>query len=482
MSIYDQYEIVVGLEIHAQLNTKSKIFAPDSTQFGAAANEQTSFITLAHPGTLPKINRKVIEYAIKIGLATHGTITKRNEFARKNYFYPDLPKGYQITQFNTPISMGGYVDIVVNQASKRIRLHHIHLEEDAGKSIHDQDPKYSQIDLNRAGVPLVEIVSEPDIRSAEEAYEYFNEVRKLVTYLGICDGNMEEGSLRCDANVSVRKKGVTELGQRTEIKNLNSLRFLKKAIQFEAKRQIDLIESGGEVVMQTRKYDPAKDITFSLRSKEMAHDYRYFPEPDLPPVIVTKAMIERIQSEMPELPEALKLRYVNDLGLSAYDAGVLTSEKQLVDYYESLIQHTSNYKAAVHWLTGIIKSWLNKESSSIETFPVGAEKIAGIIQLIEDKKISQLAATQQLFPALVANPTADPNKLAEKLNLILQKDDDFLLTLIHQSIEKYPDKAKAYKKGKKNLIGLFMGEVMRAAKGKADPQTTRKLLMEVLSQ
>ncbi len=479
--MFDKYETVVGLEVHAQLKTKSKIFAPDATTFGANPNSQTSYITLGHPGTLPFINRKVIDYAIKIGLATHCRIQKYNEFARKNYFYADLPKGYQLTQFSTPICQEGYLQIRVNDTPKKIRIHHIHLEEDAGKSTHDQDPHYSQIDLNRAGVPLVEIVSEPDIRSGEEAYQYFAEIRRLVQYLDICDGNMEEGSLRCDANVSVRLKGETKLGQRTEIKNLNSLRFLKKAIEYEAKRQIKLIESGGEVVMQTRSFDANKGTTFALRSKEMAHDYRYFPAPDITPIVITDEEIAQIKAKLPALPEELLARYTQQLGLSAYDANILIDDQAMATYFDELMQHTQNAKSAANWMTGPIKSWLNREQATMSDFPIPPKQIAGIILLIDEKKINFTIASQQLFPALLQQPTQKAAAMAQQLNLLIESDDAFLSNLVEEVLNRMPDKVKAYKNGKKGLIGLFMGEVMKASKGKADPKITKQLLQERLS-
>ncbi len=480
--MFDKYETVIGLEVHAQLNTKSKIFAPDATTFGASPNSQTSFITLGHPGTLPFINRKVIDYAIKMGLATHCRIQKYNEFARKNYFYADLPKGYQLTQFSTPICQEGHLMIRMNDTLKKIRIHHIHLEEDAGKSTHDQDPTYSQIDLNRAGVPLIEIVSEPDIRSGEEASLYFAEIRRLVQYLDVCDGNMEEGSLRCDANVSVRLKGATELGQRTEIKNLNSLRFLKKAIEYEAKRQIKLIESGGEVVMQTRSYDADKGTTFALRSKEMAHDYRYFPAPDITPIVITDEEVAAIRASLPALPEQLRERYTQQLGLSPYDANILIDDQTMSTYFDALMMHTSNAKAAANWLTGPIKSWLNREQSSMTRFPIPPEQIAGIILLIDEKKINFTIASQQLFPALLKNPDQTAAAMAQQLNLLIESDDSFLNELIEEVLNRLSDKVKAYHKGKKGLIGLFMGEVMKASKGKADPKLTKQLITEQLEQ
>lgn len=483
--ISEKYEIVIGLEVHVQLQTNSKIFAPDSATFGAAPNHNISFITLGHPGTLPVVNEKVVEYAVKIGLATNCKIQEINRFARKNYFYADLPKGYQITQDQTPICYDGYVDIEVNQEPKRIRVHRIHLEEDAGKSTHDQDPKYSLIDLNRAGVPLVEIVTEPDLRSAAEAYEYVSKIRQLVQYLEISDGNMEEGSLRCDANVSVRLKGETKLGERTEVKNLNSIRNVKRAINYEAARQIKLLEKGQMVDRQTRSFDAATGTTFALRSKELAHDYRYFPEPDLQPVVVTRETVKEIAATLPALPEARIQRYTTEFGLSLYDAKVLTDTKAMSDYFEAIVQHIANYKAAANWLMVPIKGYLNDNNLTISEFSIEAYKIASIIKLVESDKISHSVAAQQLLPALVQQPEAEPLALAKSLNLLMQSDDGLIEQLIAETVQKFPDKLKIYQHGGKKgkgMIGFFMGQIMRASKVKLDPKLTKQLLMKHLDE
>lgn len=483
--MYDKYQIVIGLEIHAQLSTQSKIFAPDSTAFGASPNTQVSYITLAHPGTLPVINQKVIDYAVRMGLATHGQITKYNRFSRKNYFYPDLPKGYQITQFDTPISMGGYVTIKSEGKTRAIQLHHIHLEEDAGKSIHDQNDRYTLIDLNRAGTPLIEIVSEPDMHTPDEAYQFLTEIRKLVQFLGICNGNMEEGSMRCDANVSVRLKGETYLGQRTETKNMNSIRAVKRAIEYEAKRQIEVIESGGKIVQETRGFDPNTGTTFSQRGKEMAHDYRYFPEPDLPPVVLTDANIEQIKQQMPTLPEVLFAKYANELGLSEYDANLLTETRATAQYFDQTIQHTQHYKTAANWINGTIKSYLNEQAISISDFPIQPPQLAELLNLIQNNKVTHTAAVQHLFPAMLnANNNAiyhNVYELAQSLHIITQTDDTLTDQLIDDVLTKYPDKVKEYLyQGKKNVTGLFMGEIMRNSKGKLDAQIVNKRLVEKL--
>ncbi len=479
--MYDKYQIVIGLEIHAQLSTQSKIFAPDSTAFGALPNTQVSYITLAHPGTLPVINQKVITYAIRMGLATHGTITRYNRFSRKNYFYPDLPKGYQITQFDTPISMGGYVNIKSEGNERSIKLHHIHLEEDAGKSIHDQNDRYTQIDLNRAGTPLIEIVSEPDMHTPDEAYQFLTEVRKLVQFLGICDGNMEEGSLRCDANVSVRLNGDTKLGQRTETKNMNSIRAVKRAIEYEAKRQINIIEAGGTIHQETRGFDPDTGTTFSQRGKEMAHDYRYFPEPDLPPVILTNADLEQINAQMPTLPEQLFNKYTTKLGLSDYDANLLTETQATAHYFDHTIHHTQHYKAAANWLNGTIKSYLNEHNTTINNFGIQPPQLAELLNLVQANKVTHTAAVQYLFPAMLNTPYNSVHELAQSLHIITQIDDNLTDQLIDDVLAKYPDKVKEYLyQGKKGVTGLFMGEIMRNSKGKLDAQTLTKRLTEKL--
>lgn len=480
MSINKKYELVIGLEVHAQLNTNSKIFAPDAVSFGAAPNTQLSFITLAHPGTLPKLNQQVIDHAIKIGLATNCQIRYYNEFSRKNYFYADLPKGYQISQFDTPICHDGHINLRM-EGQPHIRINRIHLEEDAGKSTHDQDPRYSLIDLNRAGVPLVEIVSEPDLRSAEQAAQYVSQIKQLVQYLEICDGNMEEGSLRCDANVSVRLQGGTQLGERTEVKNINSLRFLKKAIQYEFERQVALLEQGQTISRETRGFDADKGITYSLRSKELAHDYRYFPEPDLQPVVVKQALIDRIKAEMPPLPNQLIKKYTTDFGLSDYDAAILTEEKHLALYFNAVCEHTQLYKAAANWLIGPIKSYLNEQGINIDKLNIAPGKLAELITLTNTDKISFSVAAQELLPLLLQNTEADIMQLAQNSNLLQQQDDALLDSIADNLIQQFPDKVKAYQKGRKGLIGFFVGQVMRTATVKLNPKTVNKVLQEKLN-
>lgn len=482
-SVYDKYEAVIGLEIHAQLLTKSKAYSSDSTVFGAAPNTQVSAISLGHPGTLPRHNEKVIEYAIRMGLACNATIREFNYYARKNYFYADLPKGYQITQDKTPICNGGFIHIKLKDgSSKKVGITRIHMEEDAGKSMHDQDLYDTLVDYNRAGVPLIEIVSEPDMRSADEAYAYVAEMRKLVRYLDICDGNMEEGSLRCDANVSVRLKGTEQFGTKVEVKNMNSISNVKRAIEYEIIRQIDLLEAGQRFTSETRSFDALKGTTFSMRSKEEANDYRYFPEPDLPPFIASKAMVESIREQMPALPDALFERYTTELGLSEYDAQVLTDTKEIALYFDDLIQHTSNYKAAANWVMGAVKSYLNENAKEMAEFFVPAKSIAALIQLIDDNKISNSVASQKVFPEMILHPEKSPLSIAQELNVIQESDTAYLESLVDQVLASMPEKVAEYKNGKVGLMGLFMGQLMKLSQGKADPKESSRLLTERLGK
>lgn len=480
MTMYDKYEAVIGLEIHAQLATKSKAYASDSTEYGVLPNTNVSVITLAHPGTLPKTNKKVIEFAVRLGLACKSTIREVNEYARKNYFYADLPKGYQITQDKTPVCTGGYITIKKEDGSeKQINITRIHMEEDAGKSIHDIDPAHTLIDLNRAGVALLEIVSEPEIRSGEEAYQYVTEVRKLVRYLDICDGNMEEGSLRCDANVSVRLKGDPNFGRRTEVKNMNSIRNVQRAIEFEIKRQIEAIEKGETIAQDTRSFDATTGTTFVLRSKEMANDYRYFPEPDLQPVIISQEYIAEVKSKLPPLPQELFKKYIT-LGLSEYDAGVLTDTKEIALYFEELITKTKNAKAASNWLTVQIKGYLNDNALHISDFKIPPAHIAELVDLIDSGKVSHSLATQKIFPKLLEGEERSALKIAEENNWIQESDSNTLTEIVKQAIAKYPEKVIEYKNGKTTLLGLFMGEVMKLSKGKADPKIATGIVKEML--
>lgn len=477
----NQYEIVVGLEVHAQLLTNSKLFCGDSIAFGADPNTHVSPVTLGHPGTLPKMNKKAIECAIKMGLACHCEIVQHNYFARKNYFYPDLPKGYQVSQHTTPICKGGFVKIKTESGDKNIQLNRIHMEEDAGKSLHDIDSIYTSIDYNRAGTPLIEIVTEPDLRSADEAFAYLTEIRKLVRYLEICDGNMEEGSLRCDANISVRIKGETTLGIKVEVKNLNSIRNVKRAIEFEAQRLIEIHEQGGQVIQQTRSFDANTGTTFSIRDKEDADDYRYFAEPDLTPFYLQNEYIEKIKKTIPALPEERVEKYMAGLQLSEYDATLLADEKETADFFESVIKDTKNAKAAANWILGPVKSWINENNTTISQLPVSPEQLAVLITLIDDGKLSFSVASAKLFPLLLLNPSKNPEQLAVENNLIQQSDAGSIEPVINSVLEKLADKVAEYKKGKKGLLSLFVGEVMKQSKGKADPKLTNILLLEKLN-
>ena len=480
MSIYDQYETVIGLEIHVQLATKSKAFCGDDARFGGSPNTYISAISLGHPGTLPRLNKQQIEYAVRLGLALGSEINKENRFDRKNYFYADLPKGYQITQDLEPICIGGKLEIKVGKERKTIRIHHIHMEEDAGKSLHDDDPNHSFIDLNRAGVPLLEIVSEPDLRSAEEVDEFMSAMRQLVRYLGVSDGNMEQGSMRCDCNVSVRPKGSKVLGERCEIKNLNSMRYARRAIAYEVKRQIDLIEAGGKVAQQTLNFDPASGTTAPLREKEDAHDYRYFPEPDLPPVVITDSFIQSVQDNLAPLPWKLREDFMKKYRLPEYDANLLTEEKKTAEFFLQLVDHTSNFKAASNLIINKITPYCKQEGQSILDFPIPHPTLAAFIQLIDEGKVSNTNAYEQILPKLIESPQTSPQEWAEKLNLIQTSDTGFLEQLIEDTLAQNPDKVAAYRKGKKGLLGFFMGQVMRASKGKAEPKTTTELLKKKL--
>ena len=482
MSLRDKYEVVIGLEVHAQLLTKTKAYSSDENIYGEAPNTKTSVISLGHPGTLPRSNAKVIEYAVKMGIAVGADIRERNEYARKNYFYADLPKGYQITQDTTPICNGGAIQIKDAEGTpKKIKITRIHMEEDAGKSIHDLDPFHTLIDLNRAGVPLIELVSEPDVRSSDEAYQYVNEVRKLVRYLDICDGNMEEGSLRCDANISVMLKGASEYGTKVEVKNMNSTRNVKRAIEFEIDRQIALLESGKEISHETRSFNAANNSTISMRHKEEANDYRYFPEPDLQAVIVTQKYIEKLKTSLPPLPSELFQKFTTEFGLSDYDANILTDEKGIALYYNELCGSTKNYKSAANFVNGSVKSYLNEKAISIAKFRINPKRLANLISIVDQGKVSNTVATSKVFPAMLdCNDTAE--KIATDNNWIQESDSDALGEYIKLAIDKYPEKAKDYKGGKKGLIGLFMGEVMKLSKGQADPKLANQLLRTQLEK
>ncbi len=479
-NVRDKYEVVIGLEVHAQMLTQSKAYSSDKNEYGANPNSQVSVVTLGHPGTLPVMNKKTIEFAVRLGLACGSQIAEKQYFARKNYFYPDLPKGYQITQDKTPICTGGQIIIRDDQnQEKSVGITRIHMEEDAGKSIHDVDVFDTLVDLNRAGTPLLEIVSEPDIRSSQEAYNYLTEVRKLVRYLDICDGNMEEGSLRCDANVSVRLKDAQEFGTKVEVKNMNSIRNVQRAIEFEITRQITAIENGETISQETRGFDALKGVTISQRTKEAANDYRYFPEPDLTPLVVDAQQIESVKAEMPALPRDLFLKYTNEFGLTAYDAYNLTDNKGIALYYESVLQHTKNYKAVANWVMGDVKSYLNEFGVEMEAFPISPERLAALVDLIASGKISSTIASQRIFPEMLKSQEM-PLAIAEQLNLIQDSDESTLKSFIQQVIDENPKEVERYRGGEKQLTGFFMGQLMKVSKGKADPKIANALLRQML--
>lgn len=475
---HERFEAVIGLEVHAQLLTNSKAFAPVAPIYGEAPNTMVTPLCLGHPGTLPVVNENLVRYIIKMGLATHCKVADKSIFARKNYFYPDLPKGYQISQFETPICYDGFVDIELEEYDKRIGLTRIHMEEDAGKSIHDQDPYNTLVDLNRAGTPLIEIVSEPDLRTPQEAYAYLSKIKQIVQYLEVCDGNMEEGSLRCDANVSVRPRGQEKLGTRTELKNMNSFRNVEKAIEFEIYRQIELIESGGEVVQQTRLWDTSKMQTRIMRSKEEAHDYRYFPEPDLPPIIVTTEMLDEIKAELPELADVRQKRFVADYGMSEVDAVTLTEDRYLADFFEEVAEAAGNAKAASNLVLSEVLRILNEQSINIQEFSVSPTRLGELIKLKEEDKVNS-SAMQTIFDAMLNNEKSAED-LAKEMNLIQVSDSGFLEELVDEIIANNPDEVERFKGGKKQLMGFFVGQAMKASKGKANPKMVTQMVTKKL--
>ena len=475
----EKYEAVIGLEVHVRLSTKSKLFSSDANAYGTAPNENVGVITLAHPGTLPKTNKKAIEYAVMMGIACNCSINQKNYFARKHYFYPDLPKGFQTSQHTVPICAGGFIIVKSSAGERNIKLHHIHLEEDAGKSIHDMNEDYSYIDLNRAGTPLIEIVTEPDMHSAEEAGLFVTEIRKLVRWINICDGNMEEGSLRCDANVSIRLKGETKLGTKVEVKNLNSIRNVRKAIEFEIERMIVQIENNEKIFQQTRSFDAGNDTTFAIREKEEANDYRYFPEPDLPPLNLSDDYLSNIKNNLPALPQQLYEKYISEFGLSEYDAAQLTSEKEIADYFEAAISYSKNYKAVANWINGPIKQLIN--DSTISLNEISADRLAEIIDIVEKDEVSFSNASSKLLPAVIENSAEAIATLALQLNIIQTKNTDELKEWVTVVLTKMPDKVAEYKKGKKGLIGLFVGEVKKLSKGKADLKSVTQMLEKELN-
>jgi len=475
-----QWETVIGLEIHTQLATKSKIFSGASTTYGAAPNTQACAVDLGLPGVLPVLNVEVVRMAAMFGLATHSTVAPRSVFARKNYFYPDLPKGYQISQFELPIVHDGYLDIELEDGTpRRIGITRAHLEEDAGKSLHEDFHGMTGIDLNRAGTPLLEIVSEPDMRSAKEAVAYMKKIHSLVRYLGISDGNMQEGSFRCDANVSVRPVGQAEFGTRAELKNINSFRFVEQAIDYEVERQIMILEGGGKVVQETRLFDPDRHETRSMRSKEEANDYRYFPDPDLLPVELEAAFIESVRQSLPELPDARKARCVSDYGLSDYDAGVLTASRELADYYEAVVVAAGGQgKLAANWVMGEFSAALNRDGREIADSPVNAAALGGLLQRIEDGTISGKLA-KQVFEAMW-NGAGSADEVIEQQGLQQISDASAIEGIIAEVLANSPKQIEQYRNGQTKLLGYFVGQVMKATQGKANPQQVNELLRKRL--
>ena len=476
-----EWETVIGLEIHAQLATRSKIFSGSSTAFGAAPNTQANLVDLGYPGVLPVLNRDAVLMAVKFGLATGSTIARRSVFARKNYFYPDLPKGYQISQYELPVVHSGSLDVLLEDGTvKRVGITRAHLEEDAGKSLHEDFHGLSGIDLNRAGTPLLEIVSEPDLRSAKEAVAYLKKVHTLVRYLGICDGNMQEGSFRCDANVSVRPKGQAKFGTRAEIKNVNSFRFVERAINYEVERQIELIEGGGTVVQETRLYDPDRGETRSMRSKEEANDYRYFPDPDLLPLAIDDATIESVRATLPELPDEKAARFVREHGLTAYDAGVLTASRELADYYEAVVAALGGgqHKLAANWVMGELSGALNKDTLDIGQSRIPAGRLAGLLTRIVDSTISGKIA-KEVFEAMWTEGL-DADAIIDAKGLRQITDTSAIERAIDEVMAKSPGQLAEYRAGKDKLFGYFVGQVMKATGGKANPAQLNELLKRKL--
>jgi len=478
MNAFEKYEAVIGLEVHAQLLTDTKIFCGCSAKFGSPPNTNTCPICLGHPGVLPVLNKKAVEFTVLMGLLTNCRINENSVFARKNYFYPDLPKGYQISQYEFPLCEDGFLTINYENAEKKIRIKRIHLEEDAGKSIHDTGFE-TKVDLNRCGVPLIEIVSEPDINTAKEASLYLNKIRQIVRYLGICDGNMEEGSLRCDANISVRLKGDKKLGTKTEVKNMNSFKNVEKAINHEIERQIEILEEGGTIIQETLLWNANLNESFSMRSKEEAHDYRYFPEPDLLPVTIDKEWKENILKNLPELPDEKKLRFINDYNLPVYDADILTQEKPVADYFEKVVSHTNNYKAASNWIMGEVLKILNEQKIEISSFTIPPEHLAKLINLIDEKIISGKIA-KDVFAFMIAE-NKDPEIIIREKDLVQITNSSEIESVVDEILQKHQDEVNQYLEGKEKVFGFFVGQVMKATKGKANPAIVNETLRAKLN-
>jgi len=468
------------MEVHIQLLTHSKLFCSDSNAHEGTPNSRVSPVSLGHPGTLPYLNREAVDKALTLGLALGCRINQTSYFARKHYFYPDLPKGYQISQHEIPVCSGGRVKIRTDAGNSAIQLHHMHIEEDAGKSIHPTGEKISYVDLNRAGMPLLEIVSEPAIHSPEEAHAYVTELRRLVRWLNVSDGDMEKGSMRCDANISIRRRGDKQLGTRVEVKNLNSIRHVKKAIEFEWDRMIELAERGEPIRQETRSFDDVKGTTFLMRTKEEAEDYRYFPDPDLPPLIIAEEWIQRCQREMPALPQEMEID-IRSAGINEYDSSIICEDRNLALYFTAVIRHTVDVKAAANWIIGPVRKFCRDRNVELNHFPVKPEKLAGLINLTSSGKVNFTNGSGRLFLSLTEQPEADPLSLAAELNLIQESDISATETWIKEVLEKMPEKVKEYRSGKKGLIGLFAGEVKKLSKGKADMEKVTALLSQLLN-
>lgn len=475
------YELVCGMEVHLQMNTQSKLFCPDAVAFGSHPNTQVSYISAGHPGTLPYLNQEAIKKAVMLGLVTNCEINPLSYFDRKNYFYPDLPKGFQTTQDAEPICKNGFLMIETEAGEKKIRINRIHIEEDAGKSTHDLDPDHSLIDLNRAGTPLMELVTEPDFRSPEEAATFAQELRQLARYINVCDGNMQEGSLRFDANISVRKKGAEAYGTRAEIKNLNSFRYLKKAMQFEFDRQVALIEKGEKVVQETRGFDPETGKTIAQREKEDAHDYRYFPEPDLPPIKVSQAFIEECRAELPELPAIRKQNYILSYSLNEYAAEQLSADREYADFFEEVSKHTQHHGISANWLINEMRALLNDSGKTLSEIGLSPYNFAEIVEMIASEKVNVQGIKDQLIPELLKNYKLSPRVLAESLNLFLHTDEGTVLDVVTSVLADHPKEVDRYQKGAKQLMGMFIGEVMKRGQGKIDPKQANKILQEKLN-
>ncbi len=473
-----EFETVIGLEVHAQLSTKTKIFCGCSTEFGRPANSNTCPVCLGMPGSLPVLNHKVVDYAIKMGLATNCEINRTNVFARKNYFYPDLPKGYQISQFDLPICEHGWVEIEVNGATRRIGLTRIHMEEDAGKLIHDEREPKSYVDLNRTGTPLIEIVSEPDLRTPEEAAAYLKKLHAILRYLDICDGNMQEGSFRCDANLSLRPRGQKELGTRTELKNMNSFRNVARALEYEERRQRDLLLDGGQVIQQTLLWDPDRNQTNAMRSKEEAHDYRYFPDPDLIPVEISEEWIETTRKNQPELPDQRRQRFIEELELSEYDAGILTGERELADFFEAALAGYANAKKLANWIMTELIRELKGEDQSIKECPVTPASLAMLLKMIEKGTISGKIA-KKVFTEMMASGK-DPETVVKEQNLVQMSDEGEILTIVREILAANPEQVEQYRGGKTKVMSFFVGQLMQKTKGRANPQMANELFLKEL--